>query len=125
MPGGVKQRRVFLLTDGSVSNTNQVIQSIRQHCRNGDHTKVFSFGIGSGCSQHLVKEAAIAGKGEYCFVGDHQMSELRSKVIHSLNIASQQALQGCTFKFNWIPQDNKDGTLASKTNYEMGNIQRN
>jgi len=57
------------LTDGSVSNTNGVINLIKQNCesQNGK-TKVFTFGIGSGAARDLVVRSAEAGHGAYYFV---------------------------------------------------------
>jgi len=43
---------VFLITDGEVSNPDRVVELIE---RNNQHTRVHSFGIGSGVSTHLIK----------------------------------------------------------------------
>lgn len=45
------KRRIFLLTDGSVGNTSEITEYIRKSCSGSDDTKVFTFGIGSGCSE--------------------------------------------------------------------------
>ena len=53
-------RTLFLLTDGDVSNPDKVINLVRV---NNHRARVFTLGIGNGCSQHLIKETAKAGQG--------------------------------------------------------------
>ena len=57
------QKRVFLLTDGQIYDKDSVILIIEQACSKDDSTKVFSFGISSGCDQDLIKRSAEAGQG--------------------------------------------------------------
>jgi len=45
--GNLRERHLFLLTDGAVSNTNQVIDLIKA---NAGTTRVHTFGIGNGVS---------------------------------------------------------------------------
>ena len=45
--GGLRERHLFLLTDGAVGNTSQVIDLIKTNSWNN---KVHTFGIGSGAS---------------------------------------------------------------------------
>ncbi|WP_411027273.1 hypothetical protein, partial [Salmonella sp. s54925] len=58
-------RQVFVLTDGSVSNTESVIKLVARNSHNG---RCFSFGIGSGASTILVNGIAKAGKGAAEFI---------------------------------------------------------
>lgn len=58
---------IFILTDGSVSNTQAIIEKVKF---NKEICKVFTFGIGAGSSKELVREVAIAGRGSYQFVDD-------------------------------------------------------
>jgi Ca-activated chloride channel family protein len=53
-------RQVLLLTDGEVTNTDEVIALAKRHARDA---RVFTFGIGAGASQHLVKGIARASGG--------------------------------------------------------------
>jgi len=73
-------RSVFLLTDGAVSNTNQVIELIRD---NSDKSRVFTIGVGNGCSPELITKGAYQGKGKHEFVSDSK--EIYEKVISLLN----------------------------------------
>ena len=60
-------RTLFLLTDGEVSDPEKVIKLIRS---NNHRARVFSLGIGNGCSEHLVTGCATAGMGKSVFVFD-------------------------------------------------------
>ena len=93
------KRRVFLLTDGSVGNGHEITQFIKTSCEQNDNLKVFSFGIGSGCDEQLVKNAAEAGRGDYSIVGDNNPTALKAKVVSSLKKASEPSLSGCNFQF--------------------------
>ncbi|KAL3888742.1 hypothetical protein ACJMK2_001102 [Sinanodonta woodiana] len=77
-------RQLFVLTDGEVSNTAEVLKiagSNSQHCR------VFTVGIGEGASTALVRGLAKAGKGKEVFVTDSE--RLQPKVISLLQCAMQ------------------------------------
>jgi hypothetical protein len=77
------KKKVFLLTDGSVSKPELVIELVKKY---NEVIKVHTFGIGSGCSKYLVKEVARAGRGSYCFVEENE--NLKSKVISALKKAT-------------------------------------
>ncbi len=44
-------KRIFLLTDGEVSNTDEIIAFAGQNCKNA---RIHTFGIGIGCDKRLV-----------------------------------------------------------------------
>jgi len=58
-------RRVVLLTDGEVSNEEEVISLARSHRRT---TRIFAFGIGAGPSEFLIRGLARASRGAAEFV---------------------------------------------------------
>ncbi|UJR20655.1 hypothetical protein I4U23_023777 [Adineta vaga] len=60
-----RSRQIFLLTDGEISNTNQVIELCRSM---SSTTRIFSFGLGHSPSRSLVKGLARATNGHFVFV---------------------------------------------------------
>lgn len=57
---GERARQVVLLTDGEVSNEQAVIGAARSHAGT---TRIFTFGIGHGCSEFLVRSLARVSGG--------------------------------------------------------------
>ena len=80
-------RQVFVLTDGAVSNTPAIISLVRQ---NNSHGRVFSLGVGSSASRHLIKGIARAGGGTAIFA--NQNEDLRAIVMNQLKNALQPAI---------------------------------
>ncbi|XP_028392748.1 von Willebrand factor A domain-containing protein 5A-like isoform X1 [Dendronephthya gigantea] len=80
-------RQVFVLTDGSISNTESVIKLV---AKNSTNSRCFSFGIGSGASSTLVKGIAEAGKGAAEFITSGE--RMQAKVIRFLKKAMQPAV---------------------------------
>lgn len=78
-------RQIFLLTDGSVSNTNQVINIAKKNVSN---SRIFTFGIGSGASTSLIRNVAKVTNGRATFVQDNE--RLQAKVVSVLKSAMQQ-----------------------------------
>lgn len=78
-------RYVFLLTDGCVSNTTEVVNVITENL--GD-TRVFSFGLGSGSDKDLIDKVSHAGKGKCEYVLD--ASEIIEKVIYMLESTTER-----------------------------------
>jgi len=90
-----KQTRIFLLTDGQVSDPEAVIKKSRT---NKDNLRVHTFGIGNGCDVEMVKKMAEAGRGSCSLVGD-DVDNLNGLVVTALARASEPSLKGCTIKF--------------------------
>ena len=62
-------RFIFLLTDGTVENTEGVIQMARQKSRNA---RISSIGIGNGASMRLIEGTAEAGRGNFVMISDSE-----------------------------------------------------
>jgi von Willebrand factor type A domain len=109
-------RYIFLLTDGEVSNTEEVIDLIRS---NTDSTKVYSVGIGSSCSKELIKGAAEAGQGKCEFVEDNETEFSREKVmallIESMSTKYESFSRDNTFaKMSLIIPDPKKSSIIPR-----------
>ncbi|VDI27450.1 Hypothetical predicted protein [Mytilus galloprovincialis] len=72
-------RQIFLLTDGGVSNTEEVIKLAK---KNNGNTRVFTFGIGDGASTSLIKNVAKASNGKAVFIKDND--NMQAKVITAM-----------------------------------------
>jgi len=67
-------RQVVVLTDGAVTNTDEVIALAAAHRTTA---RVFTFGIGNAASQHLVRGLARAGGGAAEFIHPGERIEAR------------------------------------------------
>lgn len=73
------QRQIFVLTDGEVSNRDEVIELVSTHRQ---YNRVFSIGVGSGADAGLVEGLARESNGHSDFVTDQD--DLSDKVIPQL-----------------------------------------
>uniref|UniRef100_A0A8C4QMA6 VIT domain-containing protein n=1 Tax=Eptatretus burgeri TaxID=7764 RepID=A0A8C4QMA6_EPTBU len=88
-------RQLFILTDGEVGNTRDVIAEVE---RNAHAHRCFSFGIGAGASTDLVRGLAKAGGGIAEFVSGSD--RLQAKVLGALNCALQPVLTDISFSWH-------------------------
>jgi Ca-activated chloride channel family protein len=75
-------RQVMFMTDGAVSNEDQLMQMIGE--RLGD-ARLFTVGIGSAPNAYFMRKAAQLGHGTFTYIGstdevDRRMSELLQKL---------------------------------------------
>lgn len=94
--------RVFLLTDGQVSNTDSIVECASKA---RDEVRVHTFGIGDDCDKQLVKRTAIAGRGSYSFVGNHDQN-LEGVVVQALKKSVEASLKDCLMF--WITDKSQD-----------------
>ncbi|CAF2148911.1 unnamed protein product [Rotaria magnacalcarata] len=94
MPEQGHARQVFLLTDGEISNVDQVIDLCRSMATS---TRIFSFGLGNSPSRSLVKGLARATNGRFVFIPPN------SSVDTYVGEQLQKALQLCitNTQVNW------------------------
>jgi len=87
-------RQIFVITDGQVSNTDEVIRVVEENNR---FNRLFSLGLGHDVSHHLVEGIARAGKGTAQFVTNAE--DMAAKVMKQLKEAIQPALNNV--KVDW------------------------
>ena len=72
--------RIFILTDGCVYNEKSCFDEVKKILNLKDYNTLFyTVGIGSGCSETLVKGIANAGSGDYELVKNEK--DLMDKVV--------------------------------------------
>jgi len=71
-PSNTRRRELIVLTDGEVGNVNEVINLARSH---RSDTRIFSFGIGYGSSESLVRGLARATEGAAEFISPDERIE--------------------------------------------------
>lgn len=91
------ERRVVLLTDGEVTNEPAVIALAGEHA---DTAAIFTFGIGFGASEHLVRAVARASRGacEMIFPGER----LEAKVLRQLARLAGPVLRDVTVAWDGV-----------------------
>ena len=79
--------QILFITDGSVSNEDELMQLIDQQL--GEY-RLFTVGIGGAPNGHFMREAANAGKGTFTFIGD--TSTVKPKMTRLLEKLKKPAL---------------------------------
>jgi len=85
-----KETRVFLRTDGDVSNPDRVISKA---LTGKDSIQIHTFGLGDGCNMDMILRVAANGGGSCSFAKDTE-ENLKGLVITALALASEPSLQG-------------------------------
>ena len=86
----LKHVRIFLLTDGEVSNRNDVIAASKT---GNDEIRIHTFGIGGGCDKNMVEQIARKGRGSVSLIDNPE--KLERSVIRALRVASEPSLKNC------------------------------
>merc|ERR1711988_1280529 len=95
-------KQIFLLTDGAVSNDQQVINLVKEN----SNSRVFTLGLGASASRHLVKGVARAGNGLALFSNLNE--DLRPKVINLLKNALMPSLTNVKVLWNQDDETKKE-----------------
>ncbi|CAF5080944.1 unnamed protein product, partial [Rotaria magnacalcarata] len=89
-------RQIFLLTDGEISNVNEVLHLCRSISTS---TRIFSFGLGSSPSRSLVKGLARTTNGRFVFIPPNTISA-DAFVTEQLRKALQPCITNIQVKWN-------------------------
>jgi uncharacterized protein YegL len=92
------QRTIFLLTDGSVGNSDEVVNIIKSHAQN-NQARVFSIGIGNGCSETFIRRTAEVGHGKSLLLTDEE-EDVQGKIIDLLNESLSPSLTSFEILFD-------------------------
>eukprot|EP00586_Coscinodiscus_wailesii_P000543 CAMPEP_0172479762 /NCGR_PEP_ID=MMETSP1066-20121228/4557_1 /TAXON_ID=671091 /ORGANISM="Coscinodiscus wailesii, Strain CCMP2513" /LENGTH=695 /DNA_ID=CAMNT_0013240519 /DNA_START=67 /DNA_END=2154 /DNA_ORIENTATION=+ len=106
------QRTLFVLTDGQVSNTQDVIQYVTDNAARASNTRVFSLGIGEHVSALLVRGLARAGRGTAAFVDGNDASAIEEAVQRQMAMATRGALEDVVIEWGDGEAEEKGGTQA-------------
>lgn len=87
-------KNVFILTDGDVSNVNDVLSLIGEY---NEVCRVYTIGIGNGCSREIIVEGAKLGKGKHEFIAENE--DMNEKIISLLEDSITPFLSD--FKMNY------------------------
>ena len=103
---GQLPRQVVILTDGEVSNTDAVLALAAE--RKND-ARIFTFGIGTSASHHLVKGLARAGRGvaEFIYPGER----LEAKVVRQFGRLLSPALTDIRLAWHGIDVTQAPSTI--------------
>ncbi|CDW78536.1 UNKNOWN [Stylonychia lemnae] len=111
------QKRIFMLTDGEVSNRNQVVE-LAGKCPYD--VRIHSIGIGRGCDVRLVSDVATQGKGSCSLVVESK--DLKAIVIKALARAKDPSYSNCKFILSQNPiisANNLKHNLINTTGFEL------
>ncbi len=93
-------RQVVLLTDGQVGNEGQCIALAGKHAAS---CRIFTFGIGQGVSEHLVKGIARASGGQADFI--HPNERIEPKVLRQFARMSSAFLKNVRVDWGTLKTD--------------------
>jgi len=91
------QRHVIVLTDGQVSNTESVIQIIKNMNEKNIAT-THMVGIGNGVSFNMIEKGAKEGGGEHMFIMNEK--EMKKQIINLLQSITACQIQNFKVNFN-------------------------
>ncbi|KAI3632314.1 hypothetical protein MIR68_009420 [Amoeboaphelidium protococcarum] len=93
-------RRIFVLTDGEVGNTDEIKQLVTNQCKSKD-TCVYSLGIGNSVSHELVDGIALGGHGNAEYAMENE--RLEKKILKQLKMSMVPLLKD--LKVEWIKKE--------------------
>lgn len=103
---GKKHFDLILLTDGEVFNEDEILSLAR---KNRNHCRIFSFGIGAGSSEFLVRGLAREGRGqaEFIFPGER----IEEKVLRQFTRIDSPAVEEIRIDWGDVKVDSAPGDI--------------
>jgi Ca-activated chloride channel family protein len=93
-------RQVVLLTDGQVGNESELIELATKHATK---CRIFTFGIGVGASEHLVRALARASGGQAEFI--HPNERIEPKVLRQFSRMASASLTNVRVDWGTLKTD--------------------
>lgn len=92
-----RPRQLIVLTDGEVSNDAECIALAERH---RESTRIFTFGVGYGASEYLVRGLARASRGEAEMI--HPNERIESKVMRQFGRLTRPALKNLRVRWDGL-----------------------
>eukprot|EP01102_Stenamoeba_stenopodia_P005493 TRINITY_DN1620_c0_g1_i1.p1 TRINITY_DN1620_c0_g1~~TRINITY_DN1620_c0_g1_i1.p1 ORF type:complete len:951 (-),score=170.99 TRINITY_DN1620_c0_g1_i1:160-3012(-) len=106
-------RQIFVLTDGEVSNTEEVVRLVVENHKRNKDWRLFTIGVGSSVSHALVGGMARGGGGTVQIIGDGE--RLEPKVMAQLKQALQPALTNVRIDWGVTSNTSAPATVNTPT----------
>ncbi|KAJ5070028.1 von willebrand factor a domain-containing protein 5a [Anaeramoeba ignava] len=90
-------RQIFLLTDGAVSNTEEIISLVKSESKT---TRIFTFGIGHGASKELIENIAKITNANFEMILDH--SSIQSQVMKQFERSLQPSITNLNISWEGV-----------------------
>jgi len=104
-------RQIIVLTDGEVSNTEEVIRLVVDNHKRHSNWRLFTIGVGSSVSRALVQGMARGGKGTCQIISDGE--RLEPQVMTTLKQALQPALINVRVEWGIVAPESSTTTTAT------------
>jgi hypothetical protein len=104
---------VFVLTDGQISNTEEVVTTIRK--KRISTTRFFTIGFGEDADRVLCNRLAETGAGKCDMIVDVDNASLRQTLINQYVLSTQDYYYGIDFDFD------RDTIVMKSNNYVLPN----
>jgi Ca-activated chloride channel family protein len=79
LSASAESRHIILITDGQIGNESDCLELARKHAK---RCRIFTFGVGNGVSEHLLRGLARASGGQAEFI--HPNERIEPKVLRQI-----------------------------------------
>ena len=91
------QRQIIILTDGQVANEDAVIDLAKKY---GKNNRIFSFGIGGGASEYLVRGLSRVTDGQSEFISEEERVE--AKILRTFSRLSSPKVESVDIDWHGV-----------------------